>query len=64
MTLCPVTGRQIETGIETDKHTLAGTTPFTAEVSCSICGEQHLISNSEVWVCETFAQQANLYPDP
>lgn len=39
--ICPQTGRQIETGIETDEDTLARVQRISMRVQCEHCGRQH-----------------------
>lgn len=49
---CPVTGRKIETGIETDRDSLDLTPPFVSTIACRHCGGEHKFSKSDVLVCE------------
>jgi hypothetical protein len=63
MTICPVTGRNIETGIETDKRTMAGAGAFSARIACSQCGGEHAISNQDAWVCETIGGRQEFSPE-
>jgi len=62
MTICPVTGRNIETGIETDKRTLKSALDFSGSVTCPVCGREHVISNDNAWVCETIGGQPEYFP--
>jgi hypothetical protein len=52
VTTCPVTGRKIETGIETDFGSLELTPQFVASIACPHCGGEHQFSKSDVLVCE------------
>lgn len=63
MTICPVTGRNIETGIETDKRTLTTSAEFSGLVTCPECGREHVISNGNSWVCETIGGQPEYFPE-
>jgi hypothetical protein len=63
MTICPVTGRNIETGIETDKRTLAGAGVFSAVIVCPDCGQEHVVSNQDTWVVETIGGLPELSPE-
>ena len=64
LTICPLTGRNVETGIETDKRTLAGTSRFAGRFTCRRCGREHVISRDDVWVCDTIAGVPQFYPEP
>ena len=63
MTICPLSGRNIEIGIETDKHTLAAAWRFSAQITCVSCGHQHTISDADVWVCETIGGHPRYSPE-
>lgn len=52
VTTCPVTGRKIETGIETDRSSLELTPQFVATIACPHCGGEHQFTKSDVLVCE------------
>lgn len=52
VTTCPVTGRQIETGIETDQLSMEMTPQFVATVYCPHCSGEHRFSKADVFVCE------------
>ncbi len=52
ITTCPLTGRKIETGIETDRDSLELTPQFEATIACPHCGGKHLISKRNVLICE------------
>lgn len=52
VTTCPVTGRKIETGIETDRGSLELTPQFVATIACPHCGGEHQFTKSDVLVCE------------
>ncbi len=64
LTICPVTGHNVETGIETDRRTFANSSQFSGRVICSACGQEHAISHENAWVCDTIAGVAQYYPDP
>lgn len=49
---CPITGRKIETGIETDQLSMERTPQFAARVACPHCRTEHIFSKSDVLVCE------------
>jgi hypothetical protein len=49
---CPATGRQIDTGIETDQLSIDMTPPFVGRTDCPFCGVEHSFSRAEVLVCE------------
>ena len=52
VTTCPITGRKIETGIETDLLSMTRTPPFVAHIDCPHCGTEHEFSNADIFVCE------------
>jgi hypothetical protein len=58
MTTCPSTGREFETGIETDRRTFELTPAFVARSHCPLCGMDHVWSRKDAWLCETME-----YPD-
>ncbi len=64
MTICPVTGCNIETGIETDKRTFTSAPKFAGITACPICKGEHAISNGNAWVCETIGGWPYYYPEP
>ena len=49
---CPATGRQVDTGIETDKISLELTPDFVGSAHCPFCRAEHAFSKEEVLVCE------------
>jgi hypothetical protein len=53
MISCPVTGRAISTGIETDHFSLKQVRSFTSRCSCQACGGEHAWSNFDAWICDT-----------
>lgn len=63
MTICPITGRNIEMGIETDKRTLAGSGKFSARVACPVCKQEHPVLERDTWVCETIGGKPEFYPE-
>ena len=52
LTICPVTAREIATGVETDRSTMARVESFVGRVSCPLCGREHVLLKSNTWVCE------------
>jgi len=62
MTICPTTGREIETGVETDKLTMARVNNFVGRVRCPACFSEHSVSKAQCWVCETIAGADTLSP--
>jgi hypothetical protein len=63
MTTCPVTGRDVEVGVETDKRTLAVVSEFSTRIICSGCGEEHTIARQDTWVCETIGGHREYSPE-
>ena len=49
---CPATGKQVETGIETDKVSLELTPEFVGRTYCEFCKTEHSFSKDQVLVCE------------
>jgi hypothetical protein len=62
MTICPTTGREIETGVETDKPTMARVNDFVSRVRCPACLSEHMVSKAQCWVCETIGGAGTLSP--
>lgn len=62
LTICPVTAGEIETGIETDKSTLARAGNFVGRVRCPLCRGEHVLSKANVWVCERIGGTESLSP--
>jgi hypothetical protein len=52
MVRCPETGREIPTGIVTDRESFEATPVFFARVHCPICRTEHEWFAKEAWVCE------------
>lgn len=52
MVRCPQTGRDIATGIVTDRESFRSTPVFFARVYCPLCRTQHEWFAQEAWVCE------------
>jgi len=50
--ICPQTGRQFETGIDTDKASMEITPPFATECACPHCGGNHLVAKQDFYLCE------------
>ncbi|HYS49208.1 MAG TPA: hypothetical protein VEM36_10590 [Xanthobacteraceae bacterium] len=56
LTICPVTAREIATGIETDRPTMARAGDFSGRVQCPLCGREHELSKTNAWVCERMGE--------
>jgi hypothetical protein len=52
MVRCPETGRDIPTGLVTDRKSFDATPVFFARVYCPICRTEHEWFAKEAWVCE------------
>jgi hypothetical protein len=52
MVKCPETGRDIPTGIVTDRKSFDAAPVFFARVYCPICRTEHEWFAKEAWVCE------------
>lgn len=52
VTICPVTGKTIETGVDTDSSSMELTPPFTTKFSCPHCRTMHPVSKRDLFVCE------------
>jgi hypothetical protein len=52
MVRCPETGRDIPTGLVTDRKSFDATPVFFARVYCPICRSEHEWFAKEAWVCE------------
>jgi hypothetical protein len=53
MIICPVTGKAVSTGIDTEIATLEQAYPFQSSVLCPACGAEHSWTRSDAWICET-----------
>ena len=53
MVRCPQTGRDIPTGLVTDRESFASMPVFFARVNCPICRTEHEWFAKDAWVCET-----------
>jgi hypothetical protein len=62
LTICPVTAREIATGIETDRATMGRAGDFIGRVSCPLCGREHVLSKQNAWVCEQIGEEAFFSP--
>jgi len=56
MVKCPLTGRAIPTGIETDHESFQRCTVFFARTRCPICHTDHSWFAREAWVREPGAR--------
>jgi predicted RNA-binding Zn-ribbon protein involved in translation (DUF1610 family) len=63
MTTCPITGRDVEIGVDTDKRTLAAVERFFTLFACPSCGEEHALSHRNAWVCETIGGHSEYFPE-
>jgi hypothetical protein len=52
MVRCPETGRDIPTGLVTDRKSFDATPVFFGRVHCPICRTEHEWFAKEAWVCE------------
>jgi hypothetical protein len=52
MVRCPRTGRDIETGLVSDRERFRATPVFFATVYCPICRIEHEWFAQEAWVCD------------
>jgi hypothetical protein len=52
LTTCPVTGQELNTGIETDKQSFARTPDFVARVYCCFCACEHEWSKHQGWISD------------
>jgi len=57
MVKCPLTGRAIPTGIETDRESFQRSTVFFARTRCPICRTDHAWFAREAWVRESIARE-------
>ena len=49
---CPTTGKEVLTGIETDKESFAKIESFPGSIRCRVCGERHPWAGLRVWLAE------------
>jgi hypothetical protein len=52
MIICPKTGNEISTGMETDQSTFSHTPVFFARTYCSVCRTHHEWFAKDAWVDE------------
>ena len=52
MIRCPVTGREISSGIEADRSRFRASAVFFARSYCEFCRVEHEWFAKEAWVCE------------
>jgi hypothetical protein len=57
MVKCPQTGRDIPTGIVTERARFEATPVFFARVHCPICRTEHEWFAKNAWVCEDAPKQ-------
>ena len=53
MISCPVTGTAISTGIEADRFSLEAAKAFQSRARCPACGNEHIWSRTDAWICES-----------
>ena len=58
MIRCPVTGREIPTGIKTDRPTFECSAVFFAQSFCQFCRTEHQWFAKDAWVEESPASAA------
>jgi len=51
-TTCPVTGQQIDTGIETDEASFERLPRFVGRVFCSHCAAEHRLTKEICWLAD------------
>jgi hypothetical protein len=56
LTICPVTGQPIDTGIETDEASFARLPAFLAQVYCPHCRSEHDWTKEAAWVTDAGKQ--------
>ncbi len=49
---CPKTGRQVDTGIETDQRSIDLALPFVGRAYCAYCRMEHSFAKDDVLICE------------
>jgi len=59
MVQCPETGRDIPTGIVTDRKSFDTTPVFFAQVYCAFCRTEHEWFAKDAWVCEAVPDVAD-----
>jgi hypothetical protein len=52
MVRCPATGRDIPTGIVTDRKSFDATPVFFGRVRCPLCRTEHEWFAKDAWLCE------------
>ena len=55
MIRCPVTGREISSGIEADRSRFRASAVFFARSYCEFCRVEHEWFAKDAWVCEPIA---------
>ena len=50
MTICPVTGQPIDTGVEIDEASFARLPTFVGTAFCAHCGTTHEWSKEKAWI--------------
>jgi hypothetical protein len=61
MATCPITGRDVEIGVDTDKRSLAAAQRFFALLLCPSCADEHALSYRD-GVCETIGRRSEYSP--
>jgi hypothetical protein len=62
MATCPMTGKDMELGIKTDKRSVAAAHRFCIVTRCPSCGDEHVLTSRDTWVCETFGGSKGYSP--
>ena len=50
MVRCPSTGRELSTGVEMDEETFQHLSDIRSQMTCPICGIDHIWSTREAWL--------------
>ena len=50
MVKCPVTGRELSTGVEMDTASFQGLPTGTCQMKCPVCGADHTWSTRDAWL--------------
>ena len=62
VTLCPETGLQIETGIDTDPVSMELVPQFATECACPHCGGKHRVVKQDFYVCKLVDGVVRYFP--
>jgi hypothetical protein len=50
--MCPISGNAVDTGIDIDAASFASLPRDSTELSCSYCGEPHVLAGVSAWLGE------------